>query len=254
MPKLLYMTNTMSTFFTGKKHKRNLLRQGLKCRRTHGVEWWLKAGVRGGCEPPGVGGQTQTSSPLWKMRSSPKLSNLVSPQNPLFKQLLCSLLISIIIGITFSVYYCFLHHLQNIWVIKNTNSGVVAHSFNPSAREVEAGKWISVSSRPAWSTEWVPGQLGLLHKQTNPTKMTGTAAHTCHPALRRKRQKNPACKVILRYAKMLKISADFMNLAIGSKEWKESTHILKNYTPKQSQTLSFSISTLSHQSLVSNIT
>ena len=28
------------------------------------------------------------------------------------------------------------------------------------------GRWISVSSRPAWSTELVPGQLGLLHRET----------------------------------------------------------------------------------------
>ena len=31
------------------------------------------------------------------------------------------------------------------------------HSFNPGGR----GKWISVSLRPAWSTELVPGQLRL---------------------------------------------------------------------------------------------
>jgi hypothetical protein len=33
--------------------------------------------------------------------------------------------------------------------------GVVAHAFNPSTREAEAGGFLS--SRPAWSTEWVPG-------------------------------------------------------------------------------------------------
>jgi hypothetical protein len=36
---------------------------------------------------------------------------------------------------------------------------VVAHSFNPSTWEAEAGEFLS--SRPAWSTEWVPGQPGL---------------------------------------------------------------------------------------------
>jgi hypothetical protein len=40
---------------------------------------------------------------------------------------------------------------------------VVAHAFNPSTREAEAGGFLS--SRPAWSTEWVPGQLGL-HRET----------------------------------------------------------------------------------------
>jgi hypothetical protein len=37
--------------------------------------------------------------------------------------------------------------------------GVVVHTFYPSTREVEAGRFLS--SRPAWSTKWVPGQPGL---------------------------------------------------------------------------------------------
>jgi hypothetical protein len=36
---------------------------------------------------------------------------------------------------------------------------MVAHAFNPSTPEAEAGGFLS--SRPAWSTEWVPGQTGL---------------------------------------------------------------------------------------------
>jgi hypothetical protein len=39
---------------------------------------------------------------------------------------------------------------------------VVAHTFNPS-QEAEAGGFLS--SRPAWSTKWVPGQPGL-HRET----------------------------------------------------------------------------------------
>jgi hypothetical protein len=39
----------------------------------------------------------------------------------------------------------------------------VAHAFNPSTREAEAGGFLS--SRPAWSTERVPGQPGL-HRET----------------------------------------------------------------------------------------
>jgi hypothetical protein len=39
---------------------------------------------------------------------------------------------------------------------------VVAHAFNPSTWEAEAGKFLS--SRPAWSIEWVPGHSGL-HKE-----------------------------------------------------------------------------------------
>jgi hypothetical protein len=40
---------------------------------------------------------------------------------------------------------------------------VVAHTFNPSTWEAEAGGFLS--SRPAWSTKWVPGQPGL-HRET----------------------------------------------------------------------------------------
>jgi hypothetical protein len=40
---------------------------------------------------------------------------------------------------------------------------VVAHAFNPSTGEAEAGRFLSL--RPAWSTEWVPGQPGL-HRET----------------------------------------------------------------------------------------
>jgi hypothetical protein len=36
---------------------------------------------------------------------------------------------------------------------------VVAHAFNPCTQEAEVGGFLS--SRPAWSTKWVPGQPGL---------------------------------------------------------------------------------------------
>jgi hypothetical protein len=36
---------------------------------------------------------------------------------------------------------------------------MVAHAFNPSTQEAEAGGFLSL--RPAWSTKWVPGQSGL---------------------------------------------------------------------------------------------
>jgi hypothetical protein len=49
---------------------------------------------------------------------------------------------------------------------------MVAHAFNPGTRDREAGSFLS--SRPAWSTKWVPGQPGLYRetlswktKQTN---------------------------------------------------------------------------------------
>jgi hypothetical protein len=46
---------------------------------------------------------------------------------------------------------------------KQFQPGMVAHTFNPSTLEAEAGGFLS--SRPAWSTEWVPGQPGL-HRKT----------------------------------------------------------------------------------------
>jgi hypothetical protein len=36
---------------------------------------------------------------------------------------------------------------------------MVAHAFNPSTREAEAGGFLSL--RPAWTTKRVPGQPGL---------------------------------------------------------------------------------------------
>jgi hypothetical protein len=47
---------------------------------------------------------------------------------------------------------------------------VVAHTFNPSTWEVEAGR--SLSSRPAWSTERIPGQPGL-HRNISVLKERG---------------------------------------------------------------------------------
>ena len=41
----------------------------------------------------------------------------------------------------------------------NLSWAVVTHAFNLSTWEAEAGRFLSL--RPAWSTEWVPGQPGL---------------------------------------------------------------------------------------------
>jgi hypothetical protein len=51
----------------------------------------------------------------------------------------------------------------------------VAHTFNPSTQEAEAGGFLS--SRPAWSTKLVPGQLGLHREKPclkNKTKQNKT--------------------------------------------------------------------------------
>jgi len=73
--------------------------------------------------------------------------------------------------------------------------GVVAHSFNPSTQEAEAGRFLS--SRPAWSTKWVPGQPGL-HRETlsgknkpnQPNKQTNTPG-TVNRWARREVKKHP---------------------------------------------------------------
>jgi hypothetical protein len=55
--------------------------------------------------------------------------------------------------------------------------GVVAHAFNPSTPEAEAGGFLSL--RPAWSTEWAPGQPGLyretLSRKTKKKKKSDTS-------------------------------------------------------------------------------
>jgi hypothetical protein len=64
------------------------------------------------------------------------------------------------------------HGLIDFKEIKtNKSRAVVARAFNPSTWEAEAGRFLS--SRPAWSTEWVPGQPGLYREnlsQTNKQK------------------------------------------------------------------------------------
>ena len=51
----------------------------------------------------------------------------------------------------------------------------VAHTFNPSTHLVGRGRQISVSSRPAWSTNQVPGQL---ETQSQKTKQTNKNVNT----------------------------------------------------------------------------
>jgi hypothetical protein len=51
-----------------------------------------------------------------------------------------------------------------VWVTTNPFlKSIMCWVVNPSTKEAEVGR--SLSSRPAWSTEWVPGQLGL-HRET----------------------------------------------------------------------------------------
>jgi hypothetical protein len=55
---------------------------------------------------------------------------------------------------------------------------VVAYAVNPSTQEAGTGGWISVSLRPFWSAEQVPGQLEYVErpclKKQNKTKQNKT--------------------------------------------------------------------------------
>ena len=62
------------------------------------------------------------------------------------------------------------------WKIKKKIGwAMVVHTFNPSTLEAEAGRFLSY--RPAWSTEWFPGQQGL-HRETISWNKTKTKTKT----------------------------------------------------------------------------
>jgi hypothetical protein len=56
-------------------------------------------------------------------------------------------------------------------ILKILYPGSVAHAFNPGTWKAEASEFLS--SRPAWSTEWVPSQPGL-HRETLSLKKSKT--------------------------------------------------------------------------------
>jgi hypothetical protein len=60
--------------------------------------------------------------------------------------------------------------------------GVAAHTFNSSTQEAEAGGFLS--SRPAWSTNWVLGQSGLQ------TEFQDSQGYTEKPCLKKQQQRN----------------------------------------------------------------
>jgi hypothetical protein len=66
--------------------------------------------------------------------------------------------------------------IEHIWIVSmqfqkcGQSQAVVAHAFNPSTWEVDTGRFLS--SRPAWSTKWVPGQPGLYRETLSWNKQT----------------------------------------------------------------------------------
>jgi hypothetical protein len=62
------------------------------------------------------------------------------------------------------VVFCLYSALDTPLLLCSLTDGCfLVHDFNPSTREAETGRFLS--SRPAWSTEWVLGQPGL-HRET----------------------------------------------------------------------------------------
>jgi hypothetical protein len=85
---------------------------------------------------------------------------------------------------------------------------MVAHAFNPSTWEAEAGGFLS--SWPALSTEWVPGQPGL-HRETLSQK--------------KKKKWNKKTEESKRY-----ISKEFPHKAENGQLWKTSWKLLLSHT------------------------
>ena len=67
---------------------------------------------------------------------------------------------------------------------------MVAHAFDPSTWEAEAGGFLS--SRPAWSAKWVPGRPGL-HRETLSRKTTTKKKKKKRKEKKKKKEKNISC-------------------------------------------------------------
>ena len=67
-------------------------------------------------------------------------------------------------------------HFHSYYILLNfvSRHAVVAHTYNPSTWEVETNGFLSL--RPAWSTEWDPGQPGV-YRETLPQKKKNVSLH-----------------------------------------------------------------------------
>jgi hypothetical protein len=65
---------------------------------------------------------------------------------------------------------------------------MVAHAFNPSTQEAEAGGFLS--SRPSWSTKWVPGQPWLYRETLSQNNKKQKQKQKKNKKTKNKKQKN----------------------------------------------------------------
>jgi hypothetical protein len=90
---------------------------------------------------------------------------------------------------------------------------MVAHVFNFSTWEAEAGRFLS--SRPAWSTEWVPGQPGL-HRETLCLKTKkNTHMHTS--------RKHKSLKCLAKYLHSVWAWKRYMSITTGTCKLRKET-------------------------------
>jgi len=73
---------------------------------------------------------------------------------------------------------------------------VVAHAFNSSTREAEAGRFLS--SRPNWCTEWDPGQPGL-YRESLSQKTKQTNKQTKHKNIQQNKTNKQTNKNITQF-------------------------------------------------------
>jgi hypothetical protein len=76
------------------------------------------------------------------------------------------------------------HHAQRIFFLKSDiHSCAMVCDFNPNTQKAETDR--SLSSRPTWSTEWVPGQPGL-HREipSQEKRKPGVVVHAFNPSTR----------------------------------------------------------------------
>jgi hypothetical protein len=101
---------------------------------------------------------------------------------------------------------------------------MVAHTFDPSPQEAEAGGFLSL--RPAWSTKWVPGQSGL-YKETLSRKTKQNKTKFCVQVLYLRVHLHPrkGCQIALQ----MLVSHQLVAVAWTQDLWKNRLMLFKKY-------------------------